>query len=393
MPDTTRLGQEPIPPKVGLLLTGGGARAAYQVGVLKAVAELVPKDSPVPFPIICGISAGAINAAGLACGAGNFHQAVGRLLDVWSNFRSYKVFHTDASVALTSGLHWFFSLLFGRWGWGKLAPKSLLDNAPLRSLLEERLRLEHIQQWIDADILQAFSVSATAYGSGQSVTFYQGKHDIRQWKRTRRIGIPRPITLSHLMASAAIPIIFPSVRIGYEYYGDGSMRQMAPLSAPIHLGADRLLVIGARRERMDESLIQLQYPTLGQIAGFILDTLFMDSLSMDIERLKRINHTLHHIPENQRSNTPLRQIDLVTLFPSQEIRPIAERHVKEFPRSVLYLLRGIGAMNPGGRSLISYLLFEKGFCQELIELGYHDAMRIRHRLSNWISLPEKLLND
>lgn len=389
MPDTSWIKQDQRPSRVGLILTGGGARAAYQVGVLKAIAELVPEDAPIPFPIICGMSAGAINAATLACGAGNFHQAVADLLSVWDNFQSHKVFRTDARIALISGLNWFFSLLFGEWG--KFSPKSLLDNSPLRTLLEERLRLENIKYWIDTDILHAFSVSAAAYGSGQSVTFYQGKPDIKRWKRIRRIGIPRPITLNHLMASIAIPILFPPVRIGYEYYGDGSMRQTAPLSTAIHLGAERLLVIGVRNERPDEPLIQPRPPTLGQVAGFVLDTLFMDNLSIDIERLKRINHTLHYIPPDKGSKTPLREIDLLSLFPSQEIRPIAERHVKEFPRSVLYLLRGIGARNPGGRSLISYLLFERGFCQELIELGYQDAMRIRSRLVNWLPTAQKSL--
>lgn len=390
MPDTSWINQNQRPSKVGLILTGGGAQAAYQVGVLKAIAELLPEDAPTPFPIICGTSAGAINAAALACGADNFRRAVAELLSVWNNFQSHKVFRTEARIALISGLNWFFSLFFGEWG--KFSPKSLLDNTPLRTLLEKRLRLENIQHWIDTDILHAFSVSAAAYGSGRSVTFYQGQHDIKQWKRIRRIGIPRPITLNHLMASIAIPILFPPVRVGYEYYGDGSMRQTAPLSTAIHLDAERLLVIGVRNERADEPWIQPYHPTLGQVAGFILDTLFTDSLSMDIERLKRINHTLHYIPPDKSSKTPLRQIDLLTLFPSQEIRLIAERHVKEFPRSVLYLLRGIGARNPGGRSLISYLLFEKGFCQELIQLGYQDAMRIRTRLLNWIPTSQESLN-
>nr|MDQ2695932.1 patatin-like phospholipase family protein [Pseudomonadota bacterium] len=284
-------------------------------------------------------------------------------------------------IAFANGLRWFLSILFG--GLGRFTPKSLLDNSPLRQLLEAELRLQNIQGCIDAGILHAFSITAAAYYSGHSVTFYQGHDAIRPWKRTRRIGIPRPITMDHLMASVAIPILFPAVRIGYEYYGDGSMRQLAPLSSALHLGAERLLVIGIRNERPDdyeEIQHRLVYPTLGHVSGYILDTLFMDSLSMDLERLKRINHTLSHIQRSNRKHIPLRQIDLVTIFPSQDIRPITERHIHLFPNSVQYLFHGIGAANRSGRPLMSYLLFEEGFCRELIDLGYHDAMRARRKI-------------
>lgn len=209
-------------PMVGLILTGGGARAAYQVGVLQAIAELMGGDGPTPFPIISGTSAGAINAATLASEAGNFGYGVNKLVDVWSHFQVNQVFRADPHLALGRGIGWLLTFLSG--GLGRLTPRSILDNSPLRALLDEQLRPHCIQHWVDREVLHGFSITAASYFGGQSVTFYQGHPDIKPWARTRRIGIPRPITLNHLMASVAIPIIFPAVRIGYDYYGDGSMQ-------------------------------------------------------------------------------------------------------------------------------------------------------------------------
>ncbi|HXH03584.1 MAG TPA: patatin-like phospholipase family protein [Candidatus Competibacteraceae bacterium] len=373
-------------PRLGLILTGGGARAAYQVGVLKAIAEALPRGAPLPFPVLCGTSAGAINAAALACRADDFGAAVAQLERVWSSFHAGRVFRTGPWRALTSGLRWGLTLLAGGRGW--LAPRALLDNRPLRELLARELRLQNIQRWIDAGYLHALSITAASYYSGQSVTFYQGRDSIRPWTRSRRIGIPRPITLDHLMASSAIPLIFPSVRIGFDYYGDGSMRQLAPLSAALHLGAERLLVIGVRNEAIDHPLRQLpSYPSFGQIAGYVLDTLFMDSLYMDVERLKRINHTLHYIDPEHRDEVALRPVELEWLFPSQDVRLLAEPYVHELPRSVRWLLKRLGALNRGGRPLINYLLFEAGFCRALIELGYHDAQRRLPKLLRLLRAP------
>ncbi|HNG50210.1 MAG TPA: patatin-like phospholipase family protein [Plasticicumulans sp.] len=377
----------PHRPRVGLLLTGGGARAAYQVGVLQAIAEWLPPGAPTPFAVISGSSAGAINAALLASHAGAFATGVDALSRLWGRLACSDVFRTDWRAALVSGLLWTGSLAAG--GLGRLTPRSLLDSRPLRALLGRHIDFAAVRTAIEDGTLHAFSLSAAGYNSGQSITFFMGHAGLRPWQRTRRIGMPRPLTLDHLMASCAIPFVFPAVRIGYDWYGDGSMRQIAPLSAPLHLGADRLLVIGVREETPDEPdrpILRLEYPSPGQIAGYILDTLFMDALSADIERARRINRTLALIPPERRAQLALRPIEIATVFPSRDVRLIAAHHEAHFPRSVRYLLHSLGATRGRGRPLISYLLFEGGFCGELIALGYRDAQDARERLCTLLGL-------
>jgi NTE family protein len=367
--------------KLGVIMSGGGARAAYQVGVLKAVARILPANTPNPFPIICGASAGAINAASLAVYANNFQQAVRRMEYVWGNFRVQQVFRVDARGMLTNWAKWWYSLLAG----GTRYPMSMFDRAPLEQLLKRYLPCERIQQAIDAGWLQALSISASGYSSGQSVSFYQGTTELVPWKRATRIGCPTTITLDHLMASSAIPFVFEAVRVHREYFGDGSMRQIAPISPALHLGADKLLVIGVRQESESQPTRTTEnsdYPSLAQIGGHVLSSIFLDSLEADLERLRRINETVRLIPAELRAQhnsrtTFLRPVETLLIAPSQNLGEIAVRHKQHFPRNVRYLLRGFGAWKRGGGDLLSYLLFEKPYCRELIALGYHDALRRR----------------
>jgi NTE family protein len=367
--------------KIGVIMSGGGARAAYQVGVLKAVARILPANAPNPFPIICGASAGAINAASLAVYANNFQQAVRRMEYVWGNFHVQQVFRVDARGMLTNWAKWWYSLLAG----GTRYPMSMFDRAPLEQLLKRYLPCERIQQAIDAGWLQALSISASGYSSGQSVSFYQGTAELAPWKRATRIGCPTSITLEHLMASSAIPFVFEAVRVHREYFGDGSMRQIAPISPALHLGADKLLVIGVRQEAEGQptrTAENCDYPSLAQIGGHVLSSIFLDSLEADLERLRRINETVRLIPAELRAQhntrtTMLRPVETLLIAPSQNLGEIAVRHKQHFPRNVRYLLRGFGAWKRGGGDLLSYLLFEKPYCRELIALGYHDALRRR----------------
>jgi NTE family protein len=364
-------------PKTGLIMTGGGARAAYQVGVLRALSELLPREVRNPFSIICGTSAGAINAAVLAADAGNFRRAVRRLMTVWKNFHVHQVYRADPLGAARNSLHWIFTVLTG--GAFARRPVSLLDNSPLVELVKRDLDFSAIERCIERGDLDAFSVTCSGYTSGQSVTFFQGRPDLQSWKRARRIGIATPITLEHVIASSALPFIFPPMHINREYFGDGSMRQIAPVSPALHLGANRLLVIGVGRQLQERPLERAKndsHPSLAQIAGHALNSIFLDSLESDLERMQRINRTIEIIPAEvlERTAYPLQHVDFRLLSPSVELERIAIHHANELPATIRILLSTVGAMRQRGSNLLSYLLFEKSYCRALIQLGYQDTM-------------------
>ena len=362
----------------GLILPGAGARGAYQVGVLKAIATLLPKRAPNPFAVLSGTSAGAINATVLASRASRFDSAVAEMERVWANFAARQVYRTDSWTMLRSSLHWLAALVFG--GLGVSNPRALLDNAPLRALLARNIDLRHIERAIDRGQIDALAVTASAYSSSRSVTFFEGAESMRPWARVRRVGKPARITMDHLMASAAVPFVFAPVKIGGEYYGDGAMRHGAPLSSVIHLGAERILVIGVRDERPDpepNEAAPADIPNLAHLAGYMLDTLFMDGLYADLERLTRINLILEQLDGTLRGPVGrLRPLNALIIVPKEDLREVAARHVHELPRSVRVLLRGLGAMNRNGMQLVSYLLFESGFTRELIDMGFRDAMEV-----------------
>jgi len=371
--------------KAGLVLTGGGARAAYQVGVLKAVRELLPSQEKNPFPIVCGTSAGAINAATLAVFADDFGAAVERLLEVWEHFHVHHVYRSDPLGIARLGARWLAALTL----LSRTSPEGLLDNSPLEEMLTRRLDFGRIQENIDGGSLYAVSITCSGYSSGQSVSFYQGGPDTEAWERTQRVGAAMPIKAEHLMASSSLPFIFPAVKINREYFGDGSMRQIAPISPALHLGADRVLVVSTAWEDPNPEPPRVRansYPSVAQIAGHALNSIFLDSLNADIELVQRINRTISLIPPEKarEAGLPLRQIKVLVISPSQPIERMVVRHVHELPWTVRFLLRGIGAMNRNGSNLASYLLFEAGYCKALIDLGYQDTMARRAELLEFL---------
>lgn len=366
----------------GLVLTGGGARAAYQVGVLAAIADLLPDDKTNPFPVITGASAGSINALVLASRARNFGRAVRHMSALWSNLAVNKVYRTDTRTLLKTSTRWLAWLILLRSP--RLAPNALLDNAPLRKMLEEHCRFARISQALETGDLRAVGVTAASYTSARSTTFFQGA--AVPWSRTRRDGVMSDVNLDHVMASVALPIIFPATRIGNGYYGDGSMRQAAPLSPAIHLGAERLLVLGMRNEDpLERDNSSPEYPSFGEIGGYILDSLFMDSIYADIERLRRVNELVRRLGDQPRPGSEdLREIDVTVIVPSEDIRDIAQRHARRMPRTMKTFLRLLGATPRRGSQLASYLLFDGEYCRELIELGHRDGMAHRDALMPFV---------
>jgi NTE family protein len=378
------------PEKLGLILTGGGARVAYQVGVLKAIAEFLPRHAHNPFPIICGTSSGSLNAVTLAVNARSFRKGVQYLLNIWKNSHVDHVYRTDPVGVLTNSARWFAGLILSSMGIDKLKQVSLLDNAPMVTMLETTLPYEKIQESIDAGHLYALSITASGYGSGCSVTFYQGMEEIPPWKRAHRLGIPTKIELKHLLASSAIPFIFPAVLINREYFGDGSMRQLAPVSSALHLGATRVLIIGLGNREGEKIRSEMcDYPSLAQIAGHVMDSIFLDSLKVDVERVQRINHSIGMLSEDAQQQINWRHVDVLVIEPSQPIEKIAERYAMNLPWTIRFLLRGIGAMRRSGANLVSYLLFEKNFCRAMIELGYQDALKQKQEILAFINPHEK----
>jgi NTE family protein len=366
-------------PKVGLVLPGGGARAAYQVGVLRALADLLPARSANPFPVVTGTSAGAVNATAIAVHADRFRVAVGNLERVWRNFQVEQVFRADTASMLRSGLHWLLAMMSG--GWLLPPPRSLLDNSPLRELLGAQFDFDGIRRSIAAGHLEAIAMSAAGYVSARSVSFFESKPGCEPWSRMRRAGEPERLTLDHLMASVAVPFLFPPVLLGDEYYGDGAMREANPFSAAIHLGAHRLLVIGTRNESRPAAPLPPVCPTFGQIFGYMLDSLFSDGLYSDLERLTQLNQIVDRVgPLASAAGTAseglqLKRVDMLVVLPSRDLSEIARQHVASLPRTLRVLLRTLGAMNTGGGQLMSYLLFQDSYTRELIALGYQDAMK------------------
>lgn len=364
--------------RIGLLLSGGGARAAYQVGVLRAISELLPKNASNPFHIISGTSAGALNAASLACHAHRLRTGVRLLEYVWTNISSDQIYTPQSSKLLGSAS---IMLLASMRTKGSDAPISLLDNSPLLILLRRVLKLNKIQRNIDRSLLDALSITTSAYNTGESVSFYQGMKGLGDWKGPHRIGRRSQISHSHLMASSALPVLFPAVKIDEQFYGDGAVRQLAPTSTPIHLGATRLLAIGVSGNRSNTPVenTNAAAPSISQILGHILNSAFVDTLENDLEFLRDMNDVLDQLPQGviDSGKISAQKIELLEISPSREINILAAQFYEELPKQMAKHIKP-----DSSSTLLSLVLFEKGFCSALLKMGYEDALskesEIRH---------------
>ena len=366
---------------IGLVLTGGGARAAYQVGVIQAIAEMT-EERVSPFKVVTGVSAGAINGSYLMSRADDFKLAAQGLWDLWAGLHSERIYRTDPASVASLGSKWLGAVGMG----GLFSQKKvnhLLNTQPLRTLLNEELQLDKLSQFFKQGILRGVSLSATNYLTGTAISFFDGVEEIEPWMRSTRIGVRTPLTVEHVMASSAIPVFFPPVPLEGAPYGDGCIRLTSPLSPAIHLGADRIIAVGIRYFRSDEQTLELNQNTkreeltIAEIGGVLLNAVFLDSLETDLERMERINQTISLFTEEQRRKMPhqLKQIPVLALRPSQDLGTLAKGTLKEFPTLIRFLLRGVGAKEDKGWDLISYLAFEKAYTAQLLDLGYTDTLR------------------
>ncbi len=368
---------------VALVLQGGGARAAYQVGVLKAVSEILGRPEQNPFPVITGTSAGAINAAFLAVHADDFARGVDALVKVWSEFTPNQVYRTDVAGVVRNSGRWLGAFLFG--ALTRNHRVSLFDNDPLAQLIGKHLDLKRIAEHLEKGRLRAVAITATGYTSGQNCSFFQSLADINGWRRSQRVGVRvSQLRTEHLLASSAIPFAFPAVKINREFFGDGSIRQMAPVSPALHLGAERVFIVGTAKLIKDaaERSNGGTYPSLAQIAGHAMASIFLDSLAVDIELLQRMNNTLQLIDEGKlaSSGVNLHHVDVCVACPQEALEPIAHKLVGNLPWTIRFLMRSIGAMRRGGATLSSYMLFDKSFCGELIDMGYAETIARREEI-------------
>jgi NTE family protein len=371
--------------------------------VLRSIAKIqaIYGRSANPFPIVCGTSAGALNAAAIACGADQFGAATRALKQVWTELHVEQVYRASVADMIEGGFRWLSLMSIG---WliarGKFAPKSILDNTPLGDLLRMHIPLRRLPDLLQTHALDALAITASSYSSGEHVTFYEGKQSIAAWKRNQRIAIPTTIHYDHLLASAAIPLIFAPVALPLNgpraYFGDGSVRQTSPLSPAIHLGAEQLFVIGSAKppEPSTADAQDAPAPSLSEVIGHSLSSIFIDALPADLERLERINQTLSRVPAGSAEVNGLRPIRVMTIFPSQRIDHLAQAHLQALPQSVQRLMRLLGdrsqrqTRSARGGALLSYLLFESDFTRSLVALGEQDAWNQRQQIADFLGFSE-----
>jgi NTE family protein len=390
MPDNTTSADNPPPQNAALVLLGGGARTAYQAGVLGGVGEILQAQGwPAqrnPFPVVCGTSAGAINAAYFASRCADWPTALHELQTLWSTLQAHEVFEVGTGQLLRGGARWLGLMVFG-WLW-KQNPRALLDNTPLADTLGRRVHFDAVDAAIQSGALRALSVATSSYTSGRHITFFQARPEVQPWRRPGLWGIAQPIGVEHLLASSALPFVFPATplygEVGPEYFGDGAMRQLAPLAPAIHLGAERALAIGVAEPHPEAGQMRRHlppYPSVAEIAAHAMSSVFLDTLRADAQQAGRINRMLSDLPSEVRADLPYRALPTLTLLPSTSIDAIAARHWHSMPRGARLLLQSVGMGTGRGSALASYLLFTPDYLSALVELGRADALAQRDAIT------------
>lgn len=362
--------------KLGLVMTGGGARAAYQVGVVRAIYEILKKDLHL-FDVITGNSAGAINSTYLAAHAKDWDVATTNLMSLWKRIKPQNVYDLRARTISELGMKWLGGTMLGGLTPSGSHINHFLDTGPLRKLMSREIQFQHIQDNLDDKTLHGVALSTTNYTSGSNVIFYQGDLEISDWSRTDRFSSRQELNVDHVMASSAIPFFFPPIKVGESFYGDGCIRQTTPLSPAIHLGADKIIAIGVRYPHNQQRMQDLAFspaknPTLGQITGIMMNAIFLDSLDADVERMIKINQL---IKEGHRED--FKVIPILMLRPSRDLGKMTEKLNSELPGTLRYLLKGIGVSDKEGLDLLSYLAFDQSYTVPLMDLGYEDTLKLK----------------
>lgn len=373
--------------KTALLLTGGGASAAYQVGVLKAISKFMPRNHGIPFPIISGTSAGAINATTIACYASCYHLGIRRLEYVWKNLHTSSIYHSDARKVFGHIIKGFLSGY--RAGYAPKQATSLLNNDPLRALLTKVVDFHRIDGNINNGYLSSIAITASSYSTGDSISFYQADKSIEPWHRSKRRGLQTTLHTDHLLASSSIPLIFPSVKIKKQHYGDGSVSQLSPLSTPIHLGAEKIFIIGVEQpqQHIHQAVEFHQPPSTAEIAGHLMDTVFTEALNSDLERMHRVNNTVNLIDGAKRDlQSSLKHVDSFLINPSKNFHVMANEHYDELQWPLRVLLRMLGSGKHSDSSLTSYILFEQDYCMRLIKAGFEDGMEKEQAIREFLNI-------
>lgn len=374
---------------LALVLSGGGARAAYQAGAIAAIVDISSELGVTqPFDFYTGVSAGAINAALLAtaplCSLTKGSQ---RLIELWSLANSEKVYITDPISLSVQGLQLIAELSMG--GMKKSTPRrALLDTSPLKDLISDNCEFENIKKNLDNNRFRGLAISALDYFSSSTITFVQGQDTVPEWQRVRRRSERTQISTNHVLASASIPILFPPITIGDRHFGDGSIRNFSPCGPAIYMGASKVIAIGVRRKQdvcyTSKQINEQKPPTIGRVANVLLHTLMMDGFEIDIERIERVNHNLEKLSENEKKNVSVRPVEYLWISPSRDISEIASHKVHYLPNMIRYLLRGLGSLQDTSE-IASFLLFEPSYCAQLIEIGFDDAMKNKNEIRRMLS--------